>query len=121
MERKLLIPDFREPRIHFAIVCASRSCPKLDSTAYVTEALEQRLDESAKRFINDPSKNHFDHANKTLYLSKLFEWHRKDFESTSKPLRTYIAEYADAATYMHTAQQGSVRFLPYDWSLNARK
>lgn len=120
LERKLLIPDFREPRIHFAIVCASRSCPKLDSTAYVTEALEQRLDESAKRFINDPSKNRFDRERKVAYLSKIFDWFEEDFVAHSGSLLDYVGRYLEDQELAQDLRDSSytVEFLEYDWHLN---
>jgi len=60
LERSLLVPDFREPRVHFAIVCASRSCPKLRPEAYQASRLDAQLDDSARAFINDPARNRFD-------------------------------------------------------------
>ena len=70
VERDILIPRFREPRIHFAIVCASRSCPKLRSWAFITEKIEEQLDDSARLFINDPTRNLFDREHKIAYLVK---------------------------------------------------
>ena len=67
LERKLLIPDFREPRIHFAIVCASLSCPKLQSWAYVADKLDEQLELSAREYVNDPTRNRVDRGRKVAY------------------------------------------------------
>lgn len=57
IEHEILRKKFRDPRIHFAIVCASSSCPKLRAEAYVAERLEQQLDDAARQFVNDPARN----------------------------------------------------------------
>ena len=120
MERDILIAQFREPRIHFAIVCASRSCPKLRSWAYTTDTLEQQLDDSARLFINDPSRNLFDTDKKIAYLSKIFDWFSEDFVSHSGSLTKYVAQYVDDAQLAQDLKNGryKVKFLEYDWNLN---
>ncbi len=120
LERKLLIPDFREPRIHFAIVCASRSCPELTSKAYHAEDLDERLEQSAKAFINDPARNRFDRQRKIAHLSKIFDWFRQDFVDHSGSLITYMKRYVHDPD-LAEGLEGSpyeVEFLEYDWRLN---
>lgn len=120
LERHLLIPDFKEPRIHFAIVCASRSCPKLQSEAYTPEALDQQLTTSARQFINDPARNRFDRVRKIAYLSKIFDWFSEDFRQHSGSLLAYVAQFvADPDLASDLAQTPyTIEFLEYDWSLN---
>jgi hypothetical protein len=120
LEKKLLIPDFREPRIHFAIVCASQSCPKLRSDAFTADRLDAQLEENARAFVNDPTKNRFDRENRVAYLSKIFEWFEPDFRAHGESLLNYVRRYvgdpelaADLAT-----QPYRVEFLEYDWHLN---
>jgi hypothetical protein len=120
LERKLLIQDFREPRIHFAIVCASQSCPRLRSEAFMPDRLDAQLEENARAFVNDPSKNRFDRETHTAYLSKIFEWFEPDFRTHAESLLNYVRRYlndpeqaADLAT-----QPYRVEFLDYDWHLN---
>ncbi|GIW55672.1 MAG: DUF547 domain-containing protein [Nitrospiraceae bacterium] len=120
LERKLLIPDFREPRVHFAIVCASASCPKLQSWAYVGERLNEQLDRAAAEFINDPTRNRFDRRRRVASLSRIFKWFREDFEAAAGSLPAYVARYvtdADLANDL-TAAPYTIEFLDYDWSLN---
>lgn len=120
LEQHLLIPDFKEPRIHFAIVCASRSCPKLKSEAYTPEALDQQLTESARQFINDPARNRFDRVRKIAYLSKIFDWFSEDFRQHSGSVLAYVAQFVadpDLASDLRQIPY-TIEFLEYDWSLN---
>ncbi len=120
LERKLLIPDFREPRVHFAIVCASSSCPKLQPWAYSIDKLDQQLEESARGFINDPTRNQFDRQQKIARLSMIFQWFREDFEAQSGSLLNYVQRYVtdpDLARELETIPY-RVEFLEYDWRLN---
>lgn len=120
VERDILIPQFREPRIHFAIVCASQSCPKLQSWAYTSEDLENQLMHSAKQFINDPSRNRFDSQGKIAYLSMIFDWFEGDFTNHSGSLLAYVARFvSDPDLAVELSQTPySIEFLPYDWTLN---
>ncbi len=121
LEKKILIPDFREPRIHFAIVCASQSCPKLRSWAYTAEQLEEQLNDSARRFINDPTRNRFDREQKIAYLSKIFDWFTEDFVARSGSLTNYVSQFVQDPVLAKELQTGGyqVEFLDYDWNLNA--
>jgi hypothetical protein len=120
LERKILIPDFREPRIHFAIVCASTSCPKLPSRAFTAAELETQLEQGAKAFINDPTKNRFDREGQIAYLSKIFDWFEEDFVAHSGSLLNYVKPYLadpELVRELETAPY-AVQFLEYDWGLN---
>jgi hypothetical protein len=123
LERKLLIPDYQEPRIHFAIVCASMSCPKLRSEVYVADKLDEQLEESARAFINDPTRNRFDRDGKVAYLSMIFKWFEKDFAAQVGSLLNYVRRYvADASLAQDLAEQPyRIEFLEYDWSLNGAR
>ncbi len=120
LEREILIPDFKEPRIHFAIVCASQSCPKLQSWAYKPESIDQQLTLSARQYINDPSRNRFDQQQKVAHLSKIFDWFQEDFINHSGSLLTYIAQYVTDQTLAEDLLQTpyTIEFLEYDWTLN---
>ncbi|MCI0400395.1 MAG: DUF547 domain-containing protein [Gammaproteobacteria bacterium] len=115
-----VIRPLDEPRIHFAIVCASRSCPKLRSEAYDPSRLDQQLDEQAQTFINDPKRNQFDANRKTARLSMIFKWFEEDFEKHSGSVPRYIANYVDNAGVAADLDNGSyqVQHLEYDWNLN---
>ncbi len=120
LEREILIPNFQEPRIHFAIVCASQSCPKLQSWVYRPESIDQQLTLSARQFINDPSRNHFDQTRKIAYLSQIFDWFQEDFMNHSGSLLHYVAQFvtdANLAQDLRTTPY-TIEFLEYDWKLN---
>ena len=120
LERSLLIPDFREPRVHFAIVCASRSCPKLRSEAYQAGRLDEQLDDSARAFINDPARNRFDRVNKVASLSMIFSWFEADFVAQSGSVLGYVARYVTDQDLVRDLESSSytIEFLEYDWRLN---
>ena len=104
-----------EPRIHFAINCASFSCPKLLPQAYMEKTLESQLEEVTRDFINDPSRN--DLSNGRARLSRIFKWYRMDFSGSDTSLIDYINRYLEVPL----PPQTPVSYLPYDWSLNEKK
>lgn len=118
LEHKLIRP-LGEPRIHFAIVCASKSCPLLRAEAYTPGRLDAQLDEQARQFVNDPFRNRFDAPSRTARLSEIFKWFEEDFRPAGS-VQKYIARYAaDPAVATLLASDGfRVQFIDYDWSLN---
>jgi hypothetical protein len=116
IEHRTLRADFREPRVHFALVCAARSCPALRAEAYRATDLDRQLDDQGRTFLRDPAKNRFASATGTLHLSAIFGWFRADFEAASGSLQAFVARYlGDPAA---TAPDVEIRFLDYDWALN---
>ncbi len=111
IEHGILRKDFDEPRIHFAVNCASFSCPALRAEAYTGEKLEIQLEEQARLFINDDRKNKI--ADGKAQLSKLFSWYSGDFNDDMS-VEGYINQYAD----MKITSSTDVDYLDYDWSLN---
>jgi hypothetical protein len=120
LERQVLIQQFHEPLIHFAIVCASASCPKLQPWAYQPDQLDRQLDQAARTFINDPTRNRFDRKEKVAALSMIFQWFEKDFVDAAGSALAYIARYVDDPELAkELAQPGyRIEYLEYDWSLN---
>jgi len=108
-----------EPRIHFAIICASKSCPFLRNEAYVPAKLDAQLDDQARQFVNDDFRNRFDKAKRTAHLSEIFKWFGEDFQGAGS-VQKYIAKYvADPEVAKVLAQDGyRVEWIDYDWSLN---
>jgi len=121
VEHEHLRKEFHEPRIHFAIVCASVSCPSLRSKAYRATDLDRQLDDQARRFLADPTKNRFDAKSGTVGLSSIFKWFREDFEEAAGSLPAFVARYVDPATAAALREPGvRIEFLDYDWSLNGK-
>jgi hypothetical protein len=119
LERKIIIP-FGEPRIHFAIVCSSSSCPKLISEAYSADKLDLQLDKSARLFINNMDKNQFDINQKVARVSKIFDWFPEDFINHSETVQQYLGSYIDDPAIAESLLQNQfkLKYLNYDWSLN---
>jgi len=111
-----------EQRIHFSIVCASMSCPRLSSKAYRPESLNTQLHDAAKRFINDPTRNRFDPERRIAFLSKIFEWYADDFIAAGGSLQRYLARFVSDAAVQDMLRQDEfdIRFVDYDWNLNGR-
>ncbi|MBT8321486.1 MAG: DUF547 domain-containing protein [Eudoraea sp.] len=110
IEHKIL-RNMSEPRIHFAISCASASCPKLSNTAFDAENLEAQLEKVTWEFINDPGKNEIDSGRITL--SALFKWYKNDF-TQDRSITDYIGQYSKQSILTNA----KVQYLKYDWSLN---
>jgi hypothetical protein len=120
LEQAILRAQFNEPRVHFAIVCASNSCPKLQSWAFEGPQLAQQLDQVAREFVNDPSRNRFDRQRKVAYLSRIFEWFEGDFVASAGSVQKFVARYVldpEVAQDL-AADTYRIEFLEYDWSLN---
>ncbi len=113
IEHEILRVQFDEPRIHFALVCASTSCPKLRREAYRGDILDRQLDDQVRGFLADPSRNRFAPGG-TLYMSRIFEWFAADFEKAAGSVVKFIARYRDVPA----APQ--VEYLDYDWTMNAQ-
>ncbi len=118
---------FDDPRIHFAVVCASIGCPMLRNEAFTPGRLDAQLDDGLSRFLSDPARNRFEADSGTLKVSRIFDWYRQDFERGQKGFDTLQAVFARHADQLAgTAEaRASIRagryrleFLPYDWALN---
>ncbi|MBD1913515.1 MULTISPECIES: DUF547 domain-containing protein [unclassified Leptolyngbya] len=117
IEHGILRQHFTEPRIHFALVCAAVGCPLLRSGAYWADRVQEQLEEDAQRFIHNPAKVRYDADSRTLYCSKILKWYGKDFLKVAPSIPAYIQRYLSGVEIPETA---TVRYLPYDWSLNQR-
>lgn len=129
LENNKLRRNFADPRIHFAINCASWSCPPLHNRPYLPDSLDTQLDRAVRRFVQKPSAMAIDTAAGVVRLSKIFEWYRDDFvaalpSSTSGALSllAYLRRYASPTQKALLARRDDWRFefIPYDWRLNAR-
>jgi hypothetical protein len=119
LEHKILRP-LSEPRIHFAIICASKSCPFLRSEVYTPGNLDAQLDDQARQFVNDPSRNRFDKTSRTASLSEIFKWFDEDFRGPAGSSQKYIARFvADADVAQGLGGDAyKVEWIDYDWTLN---
>lgn len=133
IEHEFLRKEFREPRIHMALVCASISCPALRSRAYSAAYLDQQLDGASLVFVNDPTRNEFTPRDARIRISKIFDWYGGDFvgvyrDSTLERMYgekegavlAFATRYLPAETVASLrAKKVTIDYLPYDWGLNA--
>ncbi len=129
LEHEILRKQFGEPRIHFAIVCASKSCPSLASEAYEADRLDEQLSRAARTFLADrdngfrarTEKGVLYGYNHYVYLSRIFKWFSEDFEKRHGSVVNGILPYLskpDQAFIRQNRNALKIRYLPYDWSLN---
>jgi len=123
-------PGFTEPRIHFAVNCASVGCPALRPEAYTGARLDTQLADQTRRFLRDRARNRFDPDTGKLIVSPLFQWYREDFElgfRATATLAGFLGLYAEALGDTPAARQRiragdfELAFGEYDWSLNNRR
>ena len=115
IEHGLIRKEFDEPRIHFALVCAAVSCPKLQNQAYLPETLDAQLTKAAKEFLANKEKNQITNS-KSVRLSKLFDWYGGDFNNNGT-LVDYINTYAP----VKLNSNAKIDWMDYDWALNEQK
>ncbi|MZR63471.1 DUF547 domain-containing protein [Alcanivorax sp. DP30] len=117
-------PALMDPRIHFAVNCASIGCPALRPEAYTADKLDAQLEDSAKKFLSDKQRNRFNNDRNALEISKIFDWYEKDFENTAGSLAEYLLPYADELGVpeekrkLMKADDITIRHLNYNWKLN---
>jgi hypothetical protein len=118
---------FDEPRIHFAVNCAAVGCPMLREEAYVAGRLDAQLEEQARRFLADRSRNRYDAPSGRLKVSSIFDWYGQDFGRGARgaaSLEQFLARHAELLADDGPGRQAihdgrvAVDFLEYDWSLN---
>ena len=130
VENKKIRERYRDARIHFVLNCASESCPIARPELPTGKKLEQLMTKAADEFINDAANVSVDHSSKTVYLSSIFKWYKKDFvddlrakgRPTGRGLIDYVATIATGtlADDLDRARGYSIEFRDYDWSLNQK-
>lgn len=119
IEHEIIRPSFNDFRAHFAVNCASTSCPVLRNEAYIGARLDAQLDDQARRFLQDPLRNRFEAASGAVELSRIFEWFAEDFTAGGKTLADRLSPYLSEEQRQLMAKL-PVRFLEYDWTMNAQ-
>ena len=125
---------YEEPRVHFALNCAAVGCPMLREEAYVADRLDAQLEDQARRFLSDRSRNRYNREKRMLEVSKIFDWYKEDWVSgyagigkNSLPIvsrEQYFARYSQLLTdnpdeqRLIEEQKPGINFLDYDWKLN---
>ncbi len=123
VENDIIRKQFREPRIHFALVCAAMSCPPLRSEAYTGAKLDAQLDSQARAFILDEARGSWVDVKKAvLHASRIFEWYKDDFGGSDAAVGRFIAQYHRDSPEKQLLLDGrfKMEYLEYDWTLNSR-
>lgn len=112
IEHTILRKEFKDPRIHAAINCASFSCPLLRNEAYYASRLDEQLNDAMRKFVNDPQRNQLDKSN--IKISKIFSWFAGDFKLNGLSVVDYLNKYAKK----RVQENARIDFLEYQWELN---
>jgi hypothetical protein len=119
IEHEIIRQRFDEPRIHFALVCAASSCPPLRREPYTGARLDAQLDDQARTFLHDRTKNQIPAGEDQIALSRILKWYGGDFGPTTDALQRAAAPYFDGRVRRRLADADyAVTYLPYDWTLN---
>ncbi len=128
LENQVIRERFQDPRVHFALNCASRGCPSLQGEAFTGERLEEQLEQATRRFFAEDRNLRVDHETQTVYLSSLLSWYKRDFlewlERTDPESEASLLAYAELyapvekSSDLAMAQQYDVELIDYDWRLN---
>ena len=116
VEHEILRPRYKDPRVHFAINCAAKSCPPLRPEPFNGNILERQLDDSTRSFINNPQSYRLDDSE--LYVSRIFKWFSEDF---NEDIFGFFLKYATGnlkKELKSKSERSVVLYLEYDWSLN---
>ena len=124
IEHKILRPLFKRPRVHFAIVCASKGCPALASRVYRPATLKAQLEAAARAFFRRSDALRVEREKKIVYLSPLFQWFKNDFRAYPYHHELeFVANFVDpslARFLRRERERLTIRYLPYDWTLNVK-
>jgi hypothetical protein len=125
IEHEILRKQLKEPRIHFAVVCASIGCPDLQPGAFVPEKIDRQLDQAAQQFFSSRKHFYIEQDGKTVIIriSKIFDWFGGDFGQNKTERVAFMLPYLDQTTaeQLKTAAAVKFKYLHYDWSLNDKE
>jgi len=119
IEHELIRPNFVEPRIHFALVCAAIGCPPLLNEAYSGERLEEQLSQQTEYVHQHGTWFQFDETNADLKLTQLYSWYGGDFEQSAGSLLSFVSQQSpELKSSIAAGHSPAIAWLPYDWTLN---
>jgi hypothetical protein len=116
IEHRILRPIWQDPRIHYAVNCASIGCPDLRVEPYTADGLDAQLEAAARAYVNDPRGAEV--AGGDLTVSKIYTWYQEDFENSDAGVIRHLKRYADAALEAALDGVSEIADSRYDWSLN---
>lgn len=128
IEHEMIRKNFKEPRVHFAVNCASIGCPMLFNEAFAADRLDKQLEQGLKSFLSDSTRNTYNKQSNTLEISKIFDWYGEDFEKGYmgyNKVADVMAKYPELLTNDVPSQKAiknktvPIKYLNYDWNLNS--
>jgi hypothetical protein len=127
IEQDIIRPEFHEPRVHFALVCAAMGCPPLRSEAYTGARLDEQLEDQGRRFLREsPAKNRVDLGRKAVYASQVFKFrdYERDFGGSKAAVAKFIARWYPPGPERELLESGAWEkweYTDYDWTLNSQE
>ena len=122
IEHDIIRREYVDPRIHFALVCASKSCPPLENSVFLPDKIEEQLEEVTLKFISNPERVRLDLDKRIVYLSKIFKWYNEDFTEGYDGVKDFLADYLPQEDADFVLREDvKIHYLDYDWSLNDKK
>jgi hypothetical protein len=119
IENDIIRPRFNDARIHFALNCAAIGCPPLNNHAFLSETLNEQLDNAVKNVLSN--EIFLKITDQNISLSKIFDWYEKDFVSGAGSIREFIAKYREKDREAILDPNRKLEYLEYDWKLNEVK
>lgn len=124
IENEIIRPKFKDARIHFALNCASISCPPLANFAYVGESIDEQLDQAVKNVLNNDlviemssEERWIDFRDNKIYVTKIFDWYKEDF-AVDGGVRKFIAEHRPQDEALLLDEKNKLKYMDYNWDLN---
>jgi hypothetical protein len=120
LEHEMIRKEFQSPSVHFALVCGSKGCPALRKEPYTSKNLEEQFAQQVKSFLGDQDKNRVDLEKKTVYLSPISKWYKKDFGKSDMEILEYVADHFSEAEKSAIKGGGfTIGYTEYDWGVNS--
>lgn len=118
LEARKLRQPYADPRVHFALVCGAKGCPRLSRAAYVGNQLDAQLTIQARKVLQDPAFIRVDAGARKVQLSQIFKWYEADFKASGKTGVPYVNQFREAK---QIPPAYAVDYYAYDWALNSQK
>ena len=116
IEHEILRPIFADPRIHYAVNCASIGCPNLQETAFTADNLQDLLDQAAEQYINHPRGVRIESGE--LIVSSIFDWYAEDFGDDEEEIIEHFLDYVEDDLQEKLGVFDKIDDYEYDWNLN---
>lgn len=117
LEAQKLRQPYADPRVHFALVCGAKGCPRLSRTAYLGSQLDAQLTAQARKVLQDPAFVRIDAKGRKAQLSHIFKWYEADFKASGKTGIAFVNQFREGKPIPGTY---AVEYYPYDWALNSQ-